>query len=244
MIQGFPKRIIRKVITRVLAPDAQISYSQFGEDLIISYMFHNLGIKKPTYIDIGANEPRHISNTYFFYERGSRGVLVEPNPGLCKRLRSARPGDTILNSGVSMDGTSEADLYLFSGYASGLSTFSESHAKHWEEVGMKGLGKIPIDKVIRIPMISINDILEKHFSKAAPNFISLDVEGLDLDILKSMDFNRYKPDCFCVETLAYDDKQQEYKLHEINEYMTSKGYRVYADTWVNTIFLRADLLSS
>src|SRR5215470_302661 len=57
-----------------------ITYSQFGEDLIISDLFNKLSIDRVSYLDIGANNPSFVSNTYLFYERGFRGVLVEPNP--------------------------------------------------------------------------------------------------------------------------------------------------------------------
>jgi FkbM family methyltransferase len=228
-------------IAKKLMPQAQLGYAQFGEDLILSHLFHQLGIHKPTYLDIGANEPRYISNTYFFYQRGSRGVLIEPNPFLYKKLKAVRPHDTVLNTGIGFNEVAAADFYVFPNYANGLSTFSEKEARHWEEVGMKGLGKIPVEKVIKMPLTPVNSILEKYFGAKAPNFISLDVEGLDLDILKSMDFNKYQPEVICVETLGYDDQQQSYKLSDIPDFILTKNYAVYADTRVNTIFCRKDL---
>ncbi len=233
-------KLFRK-IAKKLMPEAQLGYAQFGEDLILAHLFSQLGIKKPTYLDIGANEPRYISNTYYFYLRGSRGVLIEPNPFLYKKLRSFRPHDTVVNTGIGFSEVAEADFYVFPNYANGLSTFSEKEAKHWEEVGMKGLGKIPVEKVIKMPLTPVNTILDKYFRDKAPNFISLDVEGLDLDILKSMDFNKYQPEVICVETLGYDEQQQSFKLTDIPDFVLTKNYAVYADTRVNTIFCRKDL---
>lgn len=228
-------------IGKKLLPEAQHGYSQFGEDLIISHLFAQLEIKKPSYLDIGANEPRYISNTYFFYLKGSRGVLIEPNPYLYKKLKAFRPNDIVINTGIGFTEIAEADFYVFPNYANGLSTFSEKEAKHWKNTGMKGLGKIPVEKVIRIPLIPVNKILKKYFRDKAPNFISLDVEGLDFDILKGLDFNTYQPEVICVETLGYDEDQQGYKLNDIIEFMLSKNYDVYADTRVNTIFGRKDI---
>ncbi|MEO6719867.1 MAG: FkbM family methyltransferase [Ferruginibacter sp.] len=232
-------KLFRKVGEKFL-PNAQYGYSQFGEDLILAHLFAQFNIKRPVYLDIGANEPRYISNTYYFYLRKSRGVLIEPNPYLYKKLKKLRPHDTILNIGIGYDHVAEADFYIFPNYANGLNTFSEKEAKHWAEVGMKGLGKIPIEKIVKMPLIPINDILGKYFEHKAPNFISLDVEGLDLEILKSLDFTKYKPEVICVETLAYDENQQTYKLHDIIDFMLTKDYDVYADTRVNTIFCRKD----
>src|SRR5258705_13393386 len=96
-------RIFRKLVTKFLIPDMQNSYAQFGEDLIIGHLFYNLGITKPTYLDIGANEARFISNTYLFYQRGSHGVLVEPNPYLYKKLKAARRRDIVINAGIGLN---------------------------------------------------------------------------------------------------------------------------------------------
>jgi FkbM family methyltransferase len=206
-------------------------------------LFAGLGISKPSYLDIGANEPRFISNTYFFYLRGSTGVLIEPNPFLYKKLKSARPGDIVLNTGIGFSNIAEADFYVFPNFANGLSTFSETEAKHWEENGMKGLGKIPVEKVIKIPLVSINSIFENYFQNKAPNFISIDVEGLDLEILKSMNFSLYKPEVICVETMVYDNQQESSKNRSIEKFLIPNGYEVYADTRVNTIFVRKELFN-
>lgn len=233
-------KLFRKIGKRLI-PDAQYGYSQFGEDLILAHLFAQIGIDKPTYLDIGANEPRYISNTYYFYLKGSRGVLVEPNPYLYRKLKILRPNDTVLNTGIGISNSTEADFYLFPNYANGLSTFSEKEAKHWQEVGMKGLGKIPIEKVLKIPLIKINDILQLYFKTKIPNFISIDIEGFDFEILKTFDFTSYQPEVFCIETLAYDEMQQGYKTKDTIDFMLSKGYDVYADTRVNTIFSRTGI---
>lgn len=229
-------------LAKKILPQAQLGYSQFGEDLIMAHLFRQADIMQPTYLDIGANEPRYISNTYFFYTRGSKGVLIEPNPYLAKKLHKVRPNDVVLQTGIGLSETKEADFYLFPNYANGLSTFSEREAKHWETVGMKGMGKIPVDKVIKVPLTPVNALVEKYFSSGGPNFISLDVEGLDLEILQSFDFNRFRPDVFCVETVGYDENQRPFKIDAILDFMLSAGYKIYADTWVNTIFCRKDLL--
>ena len=234
-------RELFRIIGKRLMAQAQYGYAQFGEDLIIAHLFEQIGIKKPSYLDIGANEPRYISNTYFFYVHGSKGVLVEPNPYLYKKLKGFRSKDIVLNTGIGFTEIAEADFYLFPNYANGLSTFSEKEARHWEKTGIKGMGKIAVEKVIKMPLIPINNILEQHFEKKAPNFISLDVEGLDLDILKSLDFTKYRPEVICVETLGYDENQKGYKLNDINEFMLTKNYIVYADTWVNTIFCQKEI---
>ncbi len=152
-------------------PKVNFSYSQFGEDLILAHLFYLLDIDKPFYVDIGANEPKFISNTYYFYEHGGTGILIEPNPYLYTLLKKQRPRDIILNVGIGLSAESEADFYMFPNYANGLSTFSKKEADHWQEVGMKGLGKIPLDKIIKLPLLPLNDILGKHLNNSEIDFL-------------------------------------------------------------------------
>ena len=241
MIQSVPKRLFRKLAGKYLFPKVQFCYSQFGEDLIIASLFHILGIHKPIYLDIGANEPRYISNTFYFYEQGGNGVCVEPNPFLCNKLRKSRHRDIIINAGIGIDNKPEADFFVFPNYANGLSTFSKKEALHWEEIGMQGLGKIKIEKIIKIPLIKINKILKENF-KTSPDLLSIDVEGWDNEILQSLDFTKYKPKVICAETLLYDEDQKGYKTHDIESLLKNNGYMLYADTRVNSIFCLKELI--
>lgn len=235
--------IRERFLGRLLIPGSQASYSQFGEDLIINHLFQNLGVVRPTYLDIGANHPRFISNTYYFYQRGSSGVLIEPNPRLCRRLRATRSRDVVLQAGIALKAQSEAEFFVFPKYADGLSTFSKLEATHWETVGMKGIGKISVEAIINVPLMTVNDVIASYFRGRGPNFLSLDVEGLDLEVLESLDFGKFAPDVMCVETLAYDENQNGYKRSDIMEFVIARGYFVYADTRVNTIFVKSEAVA-
>lgn len=231
------KNLFRKIVNKWVLPDSQLAYAQSGEDLILAHLFYKMGIPNPTYLDIGANHPAYISNTYYFYLRGSRGVCVEPNPRLAAKIKTVRPGDTILQAGVGLDERTAADFYVFPPKYDGLSTFSREEADYWANTGMKTVGKINYEKVIQVPLITINSIMANHFTRP-PDFMSLDVEGLDLAILQSLDFQNYAPGLIIVETLLYDKEQKESKNQAIIDFVLSKGYQVYADTHVNTIFAK------
>ena len=84
-------------------------------------------------------------------------------------------------------------------------------------------------------LININTIFRDYCS-TIPDLLSIDVEGLDFEILKSIDYEKYQPKVICAETLLYDDKQKGYKNPEISQFLQSKNYSIYADTRVNTIF--------
>src|SRR2546421_12866883 len=76
------------------------SFAQAGEDRILDYLFTELQIAAPTYLDIGANCPVAFNNTYFLYQKGCKGVCVEPDPSLIPALKKYSARDTILNLGI------------------------------------------------------------------------------------------------------------------------------------------------
>jgi FkbM family methyltransferase len=230
------KRFIGKLIRArdVVRLKARISYSQSGEDIIIDALFENFKGKEKTYLDIGANDPVICNNTYLLYKKGWRGVLVEPDTAMCEVVKAKRPADTILNIGIGLSNESEAPFYVFPGRLNTWSTFSQ------EEAGIRETASGIKAKKISVPLKTINNILEQYFV-TCPNFISIDVEGLDLDILKSFDFNRFRPDVFCVETISFSINNEGEKLDDVGEFLRSKDYFVYADTHINTIFCNADL---
>ena len=225
------EHVVRNLF-KVINPPAGVgakSYSQAGEDRILSYLFGTMGMHRPTYLDIGANDPIHGNNTYLFYENGSSGVCVEPDPAIFENLSRTRERDTCLNVGITFDDKKEADFYVFPIPA--LNTLSKKEAEYREKNG-----SYKVEKIIRIPLKTINEVIEENFSKT-PDLVSLDVEGIDLEIIKSLDFDKYRPFAFCVETISYSENRTEQKITEVLDFVVSKGYFIYADTHINTIFV-------
>lgn len=218
------------------AKSGQMSYSQCGEDMIIDFLFAWLGVEKIAYLDVGAHHPTWLSNTYYFYARGERGILIEPDEDLCAGLRQKRPRDTVLNLAVATSGEDEVDMYVMTSRT--LNTLDRAQAEE-----LVAGGRERIEAVRKVRLAGINEILSEQFGAAKPNLVSLDIEGLDLEILRAWDYSRFRPEVFCVETLTYTEDNSERKLNEIIELMISKGYRAYADTYVNTIFVCEDAWS-
>lgn len=205
------------------------SWSQCGEDLILRYLFDMLHIARPSYIDIGAHHPWYYNNTYLFYRQGARGVNVEPDPTLHARLHRGRPRDVNLNIGI---GPSEADLDFYIMSERTLNTFSAGEArKYAEQHGVR------IVETRRIKVKTFAQVLNAHLGRS-PDLVSLDVEGLDLDILRSIDFCVYRPHVFCVETISYAAGDGSgVKSAEIHALMLANGYMLYADTYINSIYV-------
>lgn len=209
------------------------SYAQCGEDMIVNFLFMWLGGGKITYLDIGAHHPTLLSNTYHFYRAGHRGVLIEPDADLCQAIEKKRPEDKVLNLAVSPDGDAMIPMYVMTSRT--LNTLDKNQAK-----ALQVSGHEKIEAVREVRNIGINLILAEYFSSAAPDFVSIDIEGLDFPILQAWDFNRFRPKVFCVETLTYTRDNSERKLTEIIDLMISRRYRIYADTFINTIFVCED----
>ncbi len=193
-----------------------------------------MGIKKITYLEVGTNNPIDINNTYLFYVGGSRGVCIEPNPTLIPKIKKRRPEDICLNIGISGNNeTKELDFYIFDNSDSekGLSTFSQQEAEH-----VHNTTHIKIAEVKKVPVTTMENIFSQYFPEKAPDLISIDVEGLDLEILQSINFTAHRPVAVCVETVNFTQSHIKIKNRDIINYMESQGYFVYADTGINSIF--------
>jgi FkbM family methyltransferase len=226
------KEQFRKGLSTIITQpnaNAGASYSQAGEDRILSYLFATMGMHRPTYLDIGANDPMQGNNTYLFYENGGSGVCIEPDKAIFDNLSKTRERDTCLNIGITFDDKKEADFYVFPIPA--LNTLSKKEAEYREKNG-----SYKVEKIVRIPLKTINEIIQENFS-ATPDLVSLDVEGIDLEIIKSLDFDKYRPFAICIETISYSENRTEEKITEILDFVVSKGYFIYADTHINTIFV-------
>ncbi|HEX9513500.1 MAG TPA: FkbM family methyltransferase [Puia sp.] len=208
------------------------SYSQCGEDLLVNYVFDMRGVKYPSYLDIGANHPFFISNTAFFYRKGCRGINVEANPHLISSFRRLRKKDTTLNVGVGpVEG--EMNFYIISDPT--LSTFSKEEADH-----IVATGKYSIRSVEKIKLITVEQIVNEYFKGKFPDFLSIDVEGLDLVILQSIRFDLYWPKVICVEAAEYSPIGTGARRSDIIDFLVSKGYYEYANTNLNAIMIKKD----
>jgi FkbM family methyltransferase len=210
----------------------KLSYAQQGEDLALWEILHLvLRIEHPTYMDVGAHHPVFNNNTYYFYERGSRGVLVEPNPGLHGVLEQVRPHDVLVRAGIGVTAQAEADFYIIGGSEDGqLNTFSRDQA---EALVTRSRGHYSIAKVMKIPLLNINELMRKHWN-GPPNLLSLDTEGFDLPILRSLDFKRLRPDVVCVETVEIGGRRL---LADIMQLMATNNYEIRGGSFINTIFV-------
>jgi FkbM family methyltransferase len=200
--------------------------SQTGEDLIIETL---LPFKKDGfYIDIGANHPVKYNNTLLFHNKGWKGINIEPNPSKKWLFRLFRSHDINLNIGVGQE-KSEIDFYVFD--ESTLSTFDKSSVEEFKKIGHKIL------RTIKIPVLPLKEILAKYTDNKEIDLMTIDTEGYDMDVLKSNDWQKFRPNFIILETLEYRENNTGKKLNDIfDPYMEKIGYRKIADTYINTIY--------
>lgn len=207
-----------------------ISYSQCGEDIIISFLMESvLGIKKITYLDIGSNHPKDFNNSYFFYKKGITGVSMDANPYFKKLYKEIRPNDKFICAGVGPNDT-KSKFYILDPHT--LSTFSKNEAENYTKNGTHKL-----IEAVNVKILSIETILKKYFKKDLPNLLSLDVEGYDFEIINSINFEKWRPAVICAETLTYTTDSSEGKITKIIDLILKNDYRIYADTYINTVFV-------
>jgi FkbM family methyltransferase len=213
--------------------DAKHSYAQAGEDLIIDFIASAMQIDHITYLDVGAHHPTLFSNTYLFYQRGFQGVLIEPDPELMASIRTARPRDVCIEAGVGVQAATTAQFFVMSTRT--LNTFSEDEAKRYEAMGTQR-----IEKVLSLPLVTLDSIFANHFGDKEPTLLSIDIEGLDFEVLSTLDLNKYRPPIVCIETLGYSETRDGAKDARIPQLMSNNGYLFYADTYINTIFVETE----
>lgn len=230
--------LLRTTLTNLLPSfkHKKLSYSQYGEDILIRNLFiEYFNNYKPSYLDLGAHHPYHLSNTALFYKLGCRGVNVEANPILFKEFLNYRKFDKNLNIGVTPKDSGYLDFFIMK--QPELNTFVKAQVEKLEKNGF------PVVEVIKVDCYSLKHIITNYCNNLFPDFLSIDVEGLDEEILRSYDFSHTKPKIICVENLEMNQDNKLFKRKGIREILLTNGYSLVADTYLNDIFLDSNFIS-
>jgi FkbM family methyltransferase len=201
------------------------SYSQEGEDMVLNRIFE--GQEKGFYIDIGAHHPKRFSNTYYFYKKGWRGINIDAMPGSMKSFNKVRPKDMNLEVGIS---SKEGILEYYIYNEPALNTFN---GNLYKDLVDKGTYKLLGTKKVEVK--TLKSLLDTHNINNKIDFISIDAEGYDFEVLRSNDWNKYRPTFILVECLLFDlDNLQK---DDIYKYMSDEGYSFICKT-VNTCIFK------
>ena len=214
--------MLRKVF---LTKASKRYYSQYGEDIVYDRV---INLKQPGFfVDVGCYHPVKYNNTYKLYRRGWRGINLDLDAIKVRAFNLRRPGDTNIQAAVS-DKDEEVTLYSFGMYSL-VSTIDE-------ESGQKHKANNPActeQKVRTQPLTAIID--GTKYKDRLIDVLSIDVEGMEMRVLSSLDFDRYQPKVVVVESheRAIDDIIQG----ELYQFLIGKGYTLFNWTGPSLLFL-------
>lgn len=204
-----------------------LSYSQEGEDRVLMRFFEEK--TKGFFVDVGAHHPTRFSNTYLFYLKGWRGINIDAAPGSMNLFDVLRPNDINLELPVSLSNQT-LKYYIFNEPA--LNTFSESEAYK-----KNGLREYKILNTKNLKTYKLSQILDEHLPLGKHiDFMTIDVEGLDFEVLQSNDWQKYHPSIILVESLRASVK--EIMSSALNVFLEKLGYTLVAKTY-NTLFFKS-----
>ena len=175
------------------------TYSQHGEDLFLMNLIQLLGLNKPSYLDLGAHHPVHISNTALLYQNGSRGVNVEANQLLMAEFYKQRPEDKNINCAVATQNCI-APFFMESDH-SVLNSLDPNYCRQHN---------VEYSKQQEVQCYTLHKLVDKCCDGIFPDILLTDIEGLDLEVLATTDFEDSKPRIIMTEinhseaTLAID----------------------------------------
>jgi len=172
----------------VAAP--RISYAQNAEDIRVWRAFRSLEVGSLRYVDVGANEPRHLSITASLYDLGWRGLLIEADPDHARELRILRPLDTVVECAAA---ASTGTLIFHRVPGTGLGTLAPTEA---EQAALRGFQT----DTIEVPTRRVSEIVDEH-GMTEIHFMSIDVEGAEAEVLAGLDLARHRPWVLCIEAV-------------------------------------------
>jgi len=205
-----------------------MSYSQEGEDLILNRLFEKQ--RKGFYVDVGAHHPKRFSNTYLFYKKGWSGINIDAKPGSMRQFNKIRKKDINLEIPISNNGKI-LTYYAFNEPA--LNTFSADLASK----RIENNDTYFIQEKIELQTYKLSEVLDKYLPEGSKiDFLTIDVEGLDYNVIQSNDWNKYSPRFILVELLN-THTLIEIIDDEITKFLNCKGYTVFAKS-INTVFYK------
>jgi len=225
-IKFLPKFVNREITNKYILENINpyIYYSQEGEDIVLQRFLQEK--EKGFYIDIGAHHPTRFSNTYLLYLKGWRGVNIDAMPGSMELFNELRPEDINIEVPVS-DESKEMLFYIFKETA--LNTFDETLANTYIAKGWKLLNKR------KVVTQTVKDILKQHSISAQIDVMTIDVEGHELQVLRSIDWLVCNPTIILIEDLNFD--LNHLMENELYTFMINKQYQMVAKT-LNTVFFK------
>jgi FkbM family methyltransferase len=234
------KQLLKMVLRPILSPFWAIrreisyfrgekSYSQEGEDRVLASLLFRVNKKRRGevgfYVDIGAHHPFRFSNTYLFYKSGWSGINVDAMPNSMRLFKIFRRRDINIECGI---GTKQENLNFYVFNESAINTFDTKLADE------RNAGDWYIKRVQKVPVVPLSLLLENSLPRGRNiDFMSVDVEGMDLEVLQSNDWSRFRPRIILVEIY---ETVCENIFHNTTFNFLRKNEYLFCSKTVNTAF--------
>ena len=203
------------------------TYSMYGEDLIVKKFFKDK--QKGYYVDIGCYHPIEGNNTYLLYKKGWNGINIDINQLSIDLFKKARADDLNINIAIS-NKFKKVKLY-YRKKINMLNTIDKKFAKVNFKKGFN---------TKTIYSNSLDSILEKSkYRNKKIDFLNIDIEGNEINALKSFNFKKYKPKLVCIEIhnlKTTGNNVNYYKESPIYKFLNKKSYRLLWNNGFSFIF--------
>jgi FkbM family methyltransferase len=218
------KLTVLYALKKFLRIPVKFAFSQTGEDLILDVLMQD---RKVFYVDVGCNDPIDKSSTFKFYLEGSRGICIDANPQLVEKFRKVRKNDIVINAAVS--DVEEEVTFFISDEAPAVSTLDTKTLKEWSK-------SFKFSREIVLKTRTLHGILVENLPIGQDiDILSIDVEGHDYNVLKSINLKIYRPKIIVIEVhnLSLDTIQEQ----ELVTYLRKNKYQLIHLATMNAYFV-------
>ncbi len=202
-------------------------YSQHGEDILLSEVFSDQ--ETGFYVEIGGHDGRHLSNTLHFELCGWTGIAIEAHPDLFKQLEANRPNTKCIHAAIGNYG--DTTIFYMSDIGS-LSTFDKEQRDYF----IRTRAEVTKDNYteVAIQPMGTAELFQQGNAPEVIDFVSIDIEGAELDALETHDFEKYDVRIFILET----DENLSEKEKVISRLLESHGYRLARTVSINAFWVK------
>ncbi|WP_251882129.1 FkbM family methyltransferase [Achromobacter sp. Marseille-Q4954] len=213
-------------LAHALPEHSKTVFSHWGEDSIEQFIFQDLSTGR--YLDIGCYHPALYSNTMALYQRGWTGVNVDPNPFMIEQCGKYRPKDTSINKAVGAE-KGHMEYYNFHDWASS-NTANKDFAK-----AVAAVSEIEVPAPTLVEVLTLADIINEYFHGKAPDFLNIDVEELDIEVLDSGDWESHRPSVVAVEDISFvADRPADSTIHR---FMRERDYILFSRCIFTSLYI-------
>jgi FkbM family methyltransferase len=193
----------------------QRSYAQWGEDVLVWDYFHRKS--RGFFIEVGANDPINLSQTYLLEQNGWEGILVEPQAACCDKLRPVRQRSKVFQAACGAPEQKGKVKFCV----------ATQHDRSMLATG-RPAEEVTFTHTVEVDLMTLDDILAQS-GNPTPDFLSIDVEGGELEVLRGFDFTKHRPALILVEDDVYDLR--------VHSYLLAKGYKLVKRTGSNNWYV-------